>query len=1525
MDEDLSINMIKSSSSQTVCEDPDSLFWNSKEYTKSHFKNRKNRSFSYYDDSTIFKYLFYHWFNKWVSIANKHYVEPYKLHPLPVSDQILIWEPIFSKHISDGLVRLDSYRYAKSQSRDVKAKKPYKSILLRALVLTIWKRALFLILGLIVVSLLSMSIAILVKNLLKIISDKSAGLVKIFSLLFCIVGCQIIDGLVINNLNFYMNRLVIIAHYLSFIVPLRHGLCHRRRFANYINGSNQLNVCNQVLHSCSPDSECSKNPLFCQALRYQNKDIDSRMFNSEFIDSYYISHVIESIKYVIEFLSHFIYGIILISFQLKINIWVLYIVGLVMVILMIVTEILGAYVFKYVLRLTDVRITNTNDSIPSLSVIKNMFYDDIAINIITQSRNNELSMLLLNLLLKFFNMTLVSIWLNLCFYIIQRYFVKTVNDATVVTDIDTAGFMATFYIFLKICDSMFLIRRAIKSIGLAYVSFRRLGKFIKDCSPNFYISGNKFTGSTQTSNVVTEVTNEIPNDVVVYYKDATFTWVNTREDLMNKNYEPYLKNINFELKRGEMAIVTGSKGSGKSNFIKSILGEMTLVGGSMAVVPLHTSMPIFYASQDIFLQRGTIRSNITFGYRFDEQLYNAVLKAVELEFDISTWEKGDLRVVSDNAHSLSGGQRVRMELARAVYAYLVFHKVNKEYNNSKCSFLMCLDASFHGLDPYVSKTIFNNLFNLKTGLLAKDDLSVVLTTSKQTLDICSKISDLTQILNPQVYKVKNNNLIFHSNLHDFIKVNKPVNNQDYNYLSSASDVSYEMNYLTDDMLSLCSSGFNTRLGRVEGAKEKYGKSFSSYVREELSGVKFNTYKAYMSPALGLFIIYLVITTALTVLDNIKFILSTRLSDYITKHINQHKDGQSVDLSEIKAHSKFSLNMVTLLVSIISILSFLSTIIISVSCNITSRKFHEYCINAIFTYSSSVLKIKEQLNQVITYLSCDTCVTDNETGLFFTMVAIDVNQTLINIITLFYLIPISIPFFILSLGIITKFVFLRFVMASKNFTMDYLEALAHVNTNSERAILGSSIYRSFKREHELASSFNENTDYYMRSIFMYKTMFTWSSILFNWIFYLTTLVILVIPIILDRFTKYKLKVGYFGLGLSLCMNVTKTFKKLASMTVCFEMCLISLKRVRYFIPRGKTLKFSKFINTHEEYLVNPTNKDVQNLDKKHLLKRRAIEFKADNKKFYGLRRLFYHPRITIMDVGDYLPFEHSDVVFKDVCAYTTPDHNPEGILLNHFNASVHKSEIIGMVGRTGAGKTTVLSAIQNLVENRTGQVLLDGKDVNDIPKVILRQIIGVIPQLPFVFKGWTVRRFLDPRKLFSDYEINQALNKCALLNFVNELQGGKKLDTVLVKRELKSSAHNKLKRCQMVMNNESNKPGSVNNTLLPNTQLRTLSLARLVLYRQFYRVVLVDEPPEEDLVAGANGRQDDIGVPIYDLIQKYFSHCTTFLVAHDVNVLKTCTSVWVIHESSLVKTCKTADIAANDSISSIIEECLNYST
>ncbi|XP_954730.1 ABC protein, putative [Theileria annulata] len=1494
-------------------------YWESESYSKVYFKDPyRGKKFKYYDSSSVLKYFFFHWVTKWAYYVSKQYVEPYKLHPLPVADQVLRWQPIFSKHLSDGLLSLESCEFSKFKGSDVK---PVKSVLMRALLLSFGKQALFGLLGILVTNLFSMSIAILIKHLLDTLNTKSFTLVKIFLFLFAIIGLQILDGLLIENFTYYLNRLRLTWEYSVAISLFQHSFCYRRNFNNNVNGSNSLNVCNSVLHSCSPDSNCSKNPLYCPARRYQNKDITPLIFTLVYFDSFYIGMFLESSVPIVNFLSNFIYGIILISLQIRANLWVLFLVGIFFTFLMIIVEIINTYLLNFIFAIRDDRIRQSDEIISELPLIKKLLYDDVAINIITKTRNSELMLILARMFLTIFNKSLYVICTNLSFYVLMRYFVKSVSDAEVITEIDTAGFLSTFYIFFRIINSMFLFSHGFRNIACSYVSFIRAKKYVQACSPNFYISDNKFTGSTKMSSEVPDVTNEIDKDVVVLYKDASFSWVNNRKDFANKNNEVYLKNVNFQLKRGEIAIITGSQGCGKSNFIKSVLGEMTLVSGCMAVVPLHTSMPIFYASEYIWLQQGTIRSNITFGYRFDEDIYNSVIKGLELESDILSWEKGDLRVVSDNAHSLSGGQRVRIEMARAIYAYLIFSKVNKDYN-SQCSFLMCLDGPFNVLDPYVSRTVFNNLFNSKTGLLVKDDLAVILSSSITLLDKCVSSEKLTEYHKIPIYQIDNKSLYFHSYLSDFFREKKTLNG--FEYITPPSGP-YKLNFFTKDLMKLCYSVSNTRLGRRLVTKSKYERSLNSIIEENHSKDKINPYLLYFKASGFTLVLFILLTISSSVMDNSKFVLATNLSDYISNKTKDFNNGLLVDMSEIKSHTNSALNTILVIVSVIMSFSLVSILLFTVSCLVASRRIHEYCLSSVFKNSSSVIKIKKQINQIITYFSADIYFIDEYVGEMISSASLSFIQTAIAIGTLFYTIPLSVPFIFVSLIIAFEFIVSKYVIASRNQHLGDLESLSHINTACENAILGSPIYRSFKKEWELLNDLIEPTDYKFRCRFLAFTLASWTSVLFNWLFSVTTALFLAVMMIIDKFTNYKMNVGYFGLGLSLSSSVIKSFNNCSFCFARLQVFMCSVRRFQCFIPPGTKCVFDKFRNVHEEDIVVNSSKLEDQVNKKMLLKKRALEFKETKPNL--IKRIMFRPKFNIIDICKYLPSEHNGIVLKDLCVYTTSQMNKEGLILNNINASTSRSDIIGIIGRTGAGKTTLLSVLQNTARHRSGQVLLDGRDLQDIPKSAIRHIIGVLPQLPFVFKGWTIRRFLDPRRLFSDDEINDALHKCDLLEFVNNLHGGRELDTVIAPKPLKLKTNH-----QGESSNNAKEPLSEESTMtlddlssvgtmLSVTQLRTLWFAKLVLCRHLYRMLIIDEPPSDNCSEDGSEVQD-IGIPIYELLDKYFKHCTCFVTAHYANVLKSCTSVWVMHNGKLIKTCKASEVSKNESISNIIEEIVN---
>ncbi|KAI6115174.1 P-loop containing nucleoside triphosphate hydrolase protein [Pisolithus croceorrhizus] len=167
-----------------------------------------------------------------------------------------------------------------------------------------------------------------------------------------------------------------------------------------------------------------------------------------------------------------------------------------------------------------------------------------------------------------------------------------------------------------------------------------------------------------------------------------------------KHFE--LRNITVRFPEGELSLVTGPTGCGKTALLLALLGEMTMIEGKL-VRPLRgpgteghlDSAAISYAAQTPWLQRGTVRQNILFGYQYDEQRYENVVGCCALRPDLDSWEEGDHTPVGDRGSNLSGGQKARVALARAIYAQTDY---------------VLLDDPFSAIDIKTSRFLYDQLF-----------------------------------------------------------------------------------------------------------------------------------------------------------------------------------------------------------------------------------------------------------------------------------------------------------------------------------------------------------------------------------------------------------------------------------------------------------------------------------------------------------------------------------------------------------------------------------------------------------------------------------------------------------------------------------------------------------------------------------------------------------------------------------------------------------------------------------------------
>ncbi len=194
-------------------------------------------------------------------------------------------------------------------------------------------------------------------------------------------------------------------------------------------------------------------------------------------------------------------------------------------------------------------------------------------------------------------------------------------------------------------------------------------------------------------------------DPIIGFDKATLTWGG--KDAQKANGQTSFRMIDMDIRFliGRLNIIVGPTGSGKTSLLMALLGEMTLIEGSVFLPggqsretlredpETHLTESIAYCAQQAWLANDTIKQNILFAAPLDESRYKAVIAACALERDLEILDSGDSTLVGEKGITLSGGQKQRISLARALYC------------NSRH---VLLDDCLSAVDSHTAKHIFEH-------------------------------------------------------------------------------------------------------------------------------------------------------------------------------------------------------------------------------------------------------------------------------------------------------------------------------------------------------------------------------------------------------------------------------------------------------------------------------------------------------------------------------------------------------------------------------------------------------------------------------------------------------------------------------------------------------------------------------------------------------------------------------------------------------------------------------------------------
>ncbi|XP_076579274.1 ATP-binding cassette sub-family C member 4-like [Chaetodon auriga] len=969
--------------------------------------------------------------------------------------------------------------------------------------------------------------------------------------------------------------------------------------------------------------------------------------------------------------------------------------------------------------LTDNRIRTMNEVVSGIRIIKMYAWEKPFAALVSDVRSKEISKIMKSSYLRGLNMASFFCASKIIVFVTFTLYVLLGNTITASRVFVTVS----LYSAVRLTVTLFF-PSAVEKLFESRVSIRRIQEFL----------------------LLDEIEKNHPalpqdekKDASVEIQDLTCYWDKSLD-------APSLQNISFTLNSNKLLAVIGPVGAGKSSLLSSILGELPDEKGVLKVKGQLT-----YAAQQPWVFPGTIRSNILFGKELNAKKYEQVIKACALKRDMELLPEGDLTLIGDRGATLSGGQKARVNLARAVY---------------QDADIYLLDDPLSAVDAEVGRHLFEQCI---CGML-KNKPRILVTHQLQYL----KAADQILVLKEGHMVAKGTYTELQQSGLDFTSLLKEEEEQQQQPTLDSPTRSRTLSQ--NSALSHTSSVHSVKDGDQLPAEPVQTVAEESRAHGTI-GV--SLYVKYLRA--GASVLVLVIVILMNLLAQGAYIMqdwwlaywadeqekliptNTTIVQNVTKELDR----------DFYLGIYGGLTLATIVFGFIRNLMLFNVLVRCAQC------LHNRMFYAILRTPVRFFDINP-IGRVLNRFSKDIGQLDSNMPWTF----VDFIQVFLQILGVIAVSVSVIPWILIPVvPLLVIFIFLRryFLQTSRDIKRLESTTRSPVFSHLSSSLQGLWTIRAFGAEERFQKAFDAHQDLHSGAWFLFLTTSRWFALRLDGMCSIFVTVTTFGCLLL----RDQLDAGSVGLALSYSVTLMGMFQWGVRQSAEVENMMTSVERV-----------------------VEYTN--LENEAPWETKKRPPPDWPSKG------------------------------LVTFDQVSFSYSDDGP--MVLHGMKAMFRAREKIGIVGRTGAGKSSLVSALFRLAEPQ-GKIYIDGVLTSEIGLHDLRQKMSIIPQDPVLFTG-SMRKNLDPFNQHTDEELWNALQEVQLKAVVEELPA--KLETVLA---------------------ESGSNFSVG-------QRQLVCLARAILRKN--RILVIDEA-----TANVDPRTDEL---IQKTIREKFRDCTVLTIAHRLNTI-----------------------------------------